>query len=306
MGKRKTDMSEPIYIIAEVGSNYNGNLDMAKRYIRAGKEAGANAVKFQSISKERFLAPRILSEGNWVDNPVYVNCPFQELSREWHKELKEEADRVGVDFFSTPFYLEAVDILASLDVSTIKIASGDITYYPLLEKVGRTGKRVILSTGASDLADIKRALDTLRQVGAKDIVLMHCVSNYPPAWSEMNLRALVTLKERYRLPVGMSDHTPGSLIPVAAVALGATFIEKHVTFDRTMPGPDHPFAMTMEEFAQMVKEIRLLEEALGTGEKIPTEAEKAKQNRIRRGVYDPVSKEPAAGSDGLWLRPRHR
>lgn len=298
-------MNHAVYIIAEVGSNYNGDLDLARRYIRAAGEAGADAVKFQSIRKEYLLAPRILSETGWVDNPVYVNCPFQELPREWHRKLKEEADRVGIDFFSTPFYLEAVEILAELDTPAIKIASGDITYYPLLEAIGRTGKRVILSTGASDLADVEKALECLRKAGATDIVLLHCVSNYPPAWSEMNLRALVTMKERFGLPVGISDHTPGSLVPVAAVALGASVVEKHITFDRGLSGPDHPYAMTLEEFAAMVTDVRRLEEALGTGDKVPTVSEKAKQNRIRRGVYDPVTREPRPGSDGLWLRPRH-
>ena len=134
---------------------------------------------------------------------------------------------------------------------------------------------------------------------------MHCVSNYPPKWDEMNLRAMVTLKETFDLPVGISDHSPGNLIPIAAVALGATVIEKHVTFDRSLPGPDHPFAMTMEEFAEMVKQVRQIEEALGTGEKVPADTESAKQHRMRRGVYNPVTLEPVEGEDGIWLRPQH-
>jgi N,N'-diacetyllegionaminate synthase len=298
-------MRNHVYVISEIGSNFNGSLEIAKRYIRACKEAGADAVKFQSIKKDRLIAPRILEEGRLVDNPVYRNCTFCEVRDEWYPELKEEADRAGIEFFSTPIYLEAVDILESVGVSTYKIASGDITFYPLLEKVGRTGKRIILSTGASNLAEIDIALQKLRDAGAGEIVLLHCVSNYPPAWSEINLLAMQTLRARFNVPVGISDHSPGSLIPIAAVALGAAVIEKHVTFDRSLAGPDHAYAMTMEEFGDMIRHVRLLEQALGSGEKVPTETELLKLKRLRRGIYDWNTLEPSESLDGLWLRPRH-
>ena len=131
------------------------------------------------------------------------------------------------------------------------------------------------------------------------------MSNYPPAWEEMNLQAIPTLRRTFGLPVGISDHTPGDLVPIAAVALGASLIEKHVTFDRSRPGPDHPFAMTLEEFGTMIGRIRLLEKALGTGEKIPTPTELAKKHRMRRGIYDSATKLPADGTEGIWLRPEH-
>jgi len=290
-------------LIAEVGSNYDGRLDKAVEYIKAARACGANAVKFQTLRKEKLVAPKLWSGGTSEENPVYCQFSNLALPDDWHRALKEEADTQGIEFLSTPFYLEAVDLLESVGVRTYKIASGDITFRPLLEAVGRTGKRVILSTGGSSLQDVEMALGVLKRAGAGSIVLLHCVSNYPPQWGEMNLRALVTLKEAFGLPVGISDHTPGSLVPIAAVTLGATVVEKHVTFDRSLPGPDHPFAMTMEEFGEMAHQVRCLEEALGTGGKEPAPSELAKQNRMRRGVYDPVTFEPTDDPTGIWLRP---
>ena len=293
-------------LIAEVGSNYNGSLDKALEYIKAAKTCGADIVKFQTLSKEKLVAPKIWSsEGGSSDNPVYQQFSNLTLPEEWHFILKQAADENGIEFMSTPFYLEAVDLLERVGVETYKIASGDITFKPLLEAVGRTGKKVILSTGGSSLKDVEKAISILKQTGAGDITLLHCVSNYPPQWSEMNLRAIVTLRNAFDLPVGISDHTPGTIVPIAAVTLGSAVIEKHVTFDRSLPGPDHPFAMTMEEFAEMVRQVRQIEEALGTGEKVPADSESAKQYRMRRGVYNPDTLEPVEGEDGIWLRPQH-
>ena len=296
---------EQVCIVGEVGSNYDGDLGLAKQYVRACQQAGADAVKFQTLRRDRIVAPYIESNGQLVENPSYGLFASLELDAEWHYELKKTADEVGIEFLSTPFYLEAVDLLESVGVSTYKIASGDITFFPLLERVGQTGKNVLLSTGASSLQDVEQALDTLVSAGAGEVTLLHCVSNYPPEWAEMNLRAIVTMKEVFDLPVGISDHSPGSLVPIAAVALGAELIEKHVTFDRASPGPDHPFAMTIDELEHMVQQVRHLQQALGTGEKIPTETELAKQKRIRRGTYDWETKEPIDDSDGIWLRPEH-
>jgi len=291
------------YVVAEIGSNYDDDLDTAVEYIRACKEAGANAVKFQTLSRETLIAPRVLMEGKWIDHPGYAGFSNLRLSDKAHFELKKAADEAGIEFFSTPFYLEAVDLLEQVGVSTYKIASGDITFYPLLEKVGRTGKRVIMSTGGSSMADVEKGVEVLRAAGAAEVILLHCVAQYPPEWDEMNIRAVATLKEAFGLSVGISDHTPGSFIAIASVALGATYIEKHVTFDRSLPGPDHPFAMTVSEFAEMIQQVRLLERSLGTGEKVPAASELVKQHRMRRGVYDPVTFEPRDGTDGLWLRP---
>lgn len=297
-------MTDHIFNICEVGSNYNGSLECAFDYLRAAKAAGADAVKFQTLRKDKLVAPRIYDKGAWIENPVYKAFSSLELPAEWHFELKRCADEVGIEFFSTPFYLEAVDLMERVGVRTYKIASGDISFLPLLRAVGATGKRVVLSTGASDLADVERALNALRQSGARDITLLHCVANYPPRWDEMNLRAIPILKKEFGLPVGVSDHTPGSTVPIAAAALGAVAVEKHVTFDRAQSGPDHPFAVTMQEYADMIAQLRNLALALGDGVKVPVESERAKQYRLRRGVYDPATLYPAKGSEGVWLRPQ--
>lgn len=297
-------MSDHIFNICEVGSNYNGSLECALEYLRAAKASGADAVKFQTLRKDKLVAPRIYDNGAWVENPVYRGFASLELPDEWHFELKRHADEVGIEFMSTPFYLEAIELLERVGVSTYKIASGDISFFPLLHAIGATGKRVILSTGASNLADVERALNALTHSGARDITLLHCVANYPPRWEEMNLRAVATLKEAFGLPVGISDHTPGSVVPIAAAALGAITVEKHVTFDRGQAGPDHPFAMTMDEYAGMISQLRDLELALGNGVKGPVASELAKQYRLRRGIYDRFSLYPSEDGDGIWLRPQ--
>ena len=298
-------MTDRVLTIAEVGSNYDGDLQLARRYVVAARECGADIVKFQTLRKNELVAPRLYEAGAVTDNPVYRRFSNLELPDEWHFELKSLADEVGIEFMSTPFHLGGVDLLEAVGVRTYKIASGDITFRPLLEKVAGTGKRVLLSTGASSEEEVAAALDVLESAGATDISLLHCVSNYPPAWDEMNLRAMSSMHARFGRPVGISDHTPGSVVPIAAVALGATLVEKHVTFDRSRQGPDHPFAMTMDEFAAMVEQVRLLERALGDGRKVPVASEIAKQHRIRRGRYDPDTLEPVEGDCGVWLRPAH-
>jgi sialic acid synthase SpsE len=296
-------MHEGVTIIAEVGSNFNADIELAKKYITTASDSGATMVKFQTLRRDKLISPKIISHGKSEYNPVYEKFANLELPDEWHFILKSAADEFGIEFFSTPFYLEAVDLLEQVGVNTYKIASGDITFFPLLEAVGNTGKHVMLSTGASSLPDVEKAVNVLNKSGSNRITLLHCVSSYPPQFSEMNLRAMVTLKDEFGLPVGISDHSPGNLVPIAAVAMGAVVVEKHVTFDRSLPGPDHQFAMTMVEFAEMVKQIRLLELAMGDGKKVPTKDELNRQHKLRRGIYDPETFEPADNSDGLWLRP---
>lgn len=293
------------FTICEVGSNYDGKIEIATEFVRSARAAGASAVKFQTLSRQALVAPRVLSGDRWVDNPVFTAFSNLELPAEWHHELKRVADECGIEFFSTPFSLPAVELLERVGVSTYKVASGDITFHPLLKAIGGTRKRVIMSTGASDLGDVERALNVLCGAGANDITLLHCVSNYPPVFPEMNLRAMVTLRHAFGLPVGISDHTPGGVVPIAATALGASVIEKHVTFDRSRQGPDHPFAMTMDEFARMIADVGLAHQALGDGIKRPTDAERAKQHRMRRGRYDPRTYLPSEAPDSIWLRPQH-
>ena len=295
-----------VQCIAEVGSNFNNDLEMALLYIEASAKAGADAVKFQTLKKNLLISPVTSVGGEVVPYPIYDIFGSAELPEQWHYVLKKKADKVGIEFISTPFYLEAVDLLDDVGVQTIKVASGDITFLPLLERIGKTGKAVVLSTGASTDQEIHRAVGVLQESGAGEITLLHCIANYPPKWHEMNLRAIPTMARTFGLPVGLSDHSPGATIPVAAVALGATVVEKHVTFNNALIGPDHGFAMTMEEFADMVLQIRHLEKALGHGRKEPSEEEIPRVKRIRRGLYSKDTGQPIdTVENAVWLRPEH-
>tara|TARA_Y100001970_G_scaffold286159_1_gene407678 strand:- start:44623 stop:45531 length:909 start_codon:yes stop_codon:yes gene_type:complete len=296
-----------IYIIAEIGSNYDNDLSTAFDYIKASKEAGADAVKFQTLKKDKLISPTIYENEKNYKNLTYDNFTNLELSDEWHLKLKEYSNKIEIDFISTPFFLEAVDLLETIKVKKYKIASGDITFFPLLEKVAKTNKPIILSTGASTLEEIKNAKDIIEKNGNKDITFLHCVSNYPPKWEQMNILAINTLKKELNSPVGISDHSPGDIIPISAVALGATVIEKHITFNRKLSGPDHAFAMEINEFKTMINKIRILEKAMGNGEKIPSVPEKERIKKIRRGKYNPETLEPINSKTDkcIWLRPEH-
>lgn len=300
-----SQMENHVQIIAEVGSNYDNDINLAKKYIQSAKNIGADSVKFQTLKKDKLIAPKVLLDGKWQPHPAWDNFGNLELSEQWHVKLKKYADSIGIELFSTPFYLEAVELLERIGVKQYKIASGDITFMPLLETIGKTGKPVLLSTGGSTIPDIEAALDTLSRSGSGEITLLHCVSSYPPEFSEVNLKAMVTIRETFNLPVGLSDHSPGSIVPLAAVALGACVIEKHITFDRSLAGPDHPFAMTLKEFSELITQIRLLETALGNGEKVPSESEKLRLHRFRRGIYDNTNYKPIKETNGIWLRPQH-
>lgn len=295
--------STQIEFIAEIGSNYDNNLDTAREYIKAAQANGATAVKFQTLLKEKLIAPRVRTQHGNQPHPAWESFSNLELPDEWHFELKHYADDIGIEFLSTPFYLEAVDLLEKVGVDRYKIASGDITFYPLLERIGATGRPVLLSTGGSTLKEVEQAVNLLDKSGSGPITLLHCVVSYPPDYDEVNLKSLSTMQKRFGLKVGVSDHTPGSVVPLGAVTLGASVIEKHVTFDKSRPGPDHPFAMTMAEFQVMVTDVLNLKRALGTGIKKPSADEKARQHRYRRGIYDPDSFEPTSSENGIWLRP---
>ena len=276
----------PTYIIAEIGSNHDGSLKRAKELIRLAASAGADSVKFQAFRAETLLNPLMPSkDGVWKPNPAYQTIERLAMPHEWFQVLIEYAALVGVDILFSPFDNEGVDRLKSLGSRTFKIASGDITNIPLLKKVAERGVSVILSTGASYMEEVERAVDTLRQKGVEDIALMHCVSLYPPEAEEMNLMCIKSLSERFSLPVGFSDHAIDDTFSLAAVAIGASLIEKHITTSRSLKGPDHPFAMQIDEFARMVERIRSIEKALGDGTKRPSDREMAERIGARRSIY---------------------
>lgn len=294
-----------IDIIAEIGSNHGGALDTAKRYVEAAARAGADVAKFQTLTRDGLIARfvRDPQSGAVVDNPKYAAFANAGLPDAWHRELQRCAADNGIEFMSTPFSLGAVDLMEDIGVKRYKVASGDLTFTPLLERLGRTGKPVLLSTGASYLDEVEQAVATLKRAGCHDITVLHCAASYPPSWDDMNLAAITKLKTALGRPVGLSDHSPGHTAPIAAAALGATVIEKHVTFDRALDGPDHPFAMELDELAAMIADIRILETALGDGEKKPAASEINRRRNLRRGRYDATTGKPAADGD-LWLRPQ--
>ncbi len=281
--------NDPTYFIAEIGSNHDGSLEEAIRYVCAAKEAGADAVKFQSFSAKGLFSRKRPAGGDmkngWETHPAYEVIERLTVPDEWHFKLRKECDAAGIHFISAPFDIEKARLLREVGVPAIKIASGELTHHALLSEVATYGIPVILSTGMATLGEVEAALGVLRSGGCAEVVVLHCVSNYPPKFSEMNVRAVKTMSEALQVPVGISDHTPGWTVPMLALAMGSRCIEKHVTFDRARKGPDHPYAMLWEEFAAMVREIRNGEAALGDGLKRPTADETPERVYARKGVY---------------------
>ncbi|MBI5643144.1 MAG: N-acetylneuraminate synthase family protein [Deltaproteobacteria bacterium] len=286
IGGRKIGNGNPTYVIAEIGSNHDCDIEKAKELVRAAMYAGADAFKIQSFTAEGLLNRlRPDDSGKWVEHPAYPVIEKLTVPREWHFTLMEYSKAIGITFLSAPFETERVELLNSIGVAAFKIASGDLTNEPLLKEIARCKKPIILSTGASYLEEVKRAVDVIMAEDNFEIALLHCASLYPPSYEDVNIRAMVTLKQTFRCPVGFSDHTPGYTIPVAAVALGGTIIEKHITLDRNLKGPDHPYAMEVEEFKGMVSEIRHIEKALGDGVKQPSKHEMGERAGARRSIY---------------------
>ena len=268
-------------IIAEAGVNHNGSLELAKRLIDAAADARVDYVKFQTFKAENLVTKsakqaeyqkKNIGDGNSNQYQMLKNL---ELSQADHEVLIEYCKQKGVRFFSTAFDLESIDYLASLDLPLWKIPSGEITNYPYLRKIALQGKPVVLSTGMCDVTDIKSALDILIKFGLTkgQITILHCNTEYPTPFEDVNLRAMLTIKEEFGVKVGYSDHTRGIEVPIAAVALGAKVIEKHFTLDRNLPGPDHQASLEPDELKAMVDSIRNIEKALGDGEKKVTSSE---------------------------------
>ncbi len=274
------DHEKKCLIIAEAGVNHNGNLDVAKKLCLAAKEAGADVVKFQTWITDRIITKNVkqaeyqtLNTGS--DQSQYDMLKSLELSYDEFEKIKKYCDEIGIIFVSTADDSQDVDFLVDeLGIPFIKVGSGDIGNISYLRYVGSKKKPVILSTGMSTLSDVEISLRALREGGADDITLLHCTTNYPCPFEMVNLRAMDTLQAAFDLPIGYSDHTIGTEIPVAAVARGAKIIEKHFTLDRNMEGPDHLASTEPDEFKKMVDEIRNVEKAFGTGIKEPTKEEK--------------------------------
>jgi N,N'-diacetyllegionaminate synthase len=265
-------------VIAEAGVNHNGSLDLAKALVDEAKRAGADFVKFQSF-RTAALASRTAPKAAYqrkttaVKQSQYDMLRSLELGPAAHRALIVHCHARRIGFLSSPFDHRSVDLLAKIGVTHFKIPSGEITNHPLLRHIASKHKPIILSTGMSNLGEVEDAVRVIRDVGNRRVTLLHCVTEYPAPYDQVNLRAMLTLKAAFGLPVGYSDHTPGIEITLAAVALGAEIVEKHFTLDRTMPGPDHQASLEPKELQAMIAAIRNVEASLGDGRKRPTTSE---------------------------------
>jgi N-acetylneuraminate synthase len=289
LGDRPIGAGAPCFVIAEAGVNHDGDPERARRLVEAAAAAGADAVKFQTFEAER-LASRDAPKAEYQvratgaeDSQLQMLRRLQ-LSAQAHRMLSGAARAAGIVFLSTPFDEGSADLLESLDVPAFKLPSGELTNLPLLAYVARKGRPLLVSTGMSDLAEVQAAVDTIRAAGGRDLALLHCVSCYPAAPADVNLRAMDTLAERFSLPVGFSDHTLGLDVAVAAVARGACVLEKHLTLDRRGRGPDHAASLEPDEFAALVRSVRQVEAALGHGRKEPAAAERDVARVARRSL----------------------
>jgi sialic acid synthase SpsE len=291
IGNKTLGQGHPAYLIAEIGANFDHDIEKAKDLIRAAKKAGADCAKFQS-----FLADRIVSgkgfasmqlkgvHGSW-GRPVEEIFREAEFPREWHAEIAEYCAKIGIDFSTSPYDFPAVDLCAELDVPYIKIGSGEITWHEMLEYIARKNKPMFLATGDATMSEIDEALTVIESTGNNNLVLMQCITNYPSKIESANINVLKNYETAFRILTGYSDHSPGIVVALGAVALGAVVIEKHFTLNKKDKGPDHPHSMDVNEFETMARSIRELEDAMGTSRKFQVEEEAETIIVQRRSLY---------------------
>lgn len=277
-----------VYIIAEAGVNHNGSFELACQLVDAAKDAGVDCIKFQTFKSEN-LVSQLAKKANYQlettgDGSQADMLKKLELSFDEFLKLKSYCDEIGICFLSTPFDSESIDFLNTIDMPFWKIPSGEITNYPYLVAIAKTGKPVVMSTGMCEINEIKEAINVLRKNGTTHIKLLHCNTEYPTPFEDVNLKAIQSIRDMFGLEVGYSDHTIGIEVPIAAVALGATVIEKHFTLDRNMEGPDHKASLEPDELTKMVQSIRNIEKALGTGDKRPSNSEKKNISIARKSI----------------------
>lgn len=278
-----------VFIIAEAGVNHNGNIDIAKKMIDVAKEAGVDAIKFQSFKSEKLVTKTAKQAKYQIDNLNKETSQIDmlkklELSNEDHKVLIDYCNKKEIMFLSSPFDLESIDLLNDYGMNIFKIPSSEIDNVPYLRKIGKLKKKVIISTGMSTLGDIEFALKVLESEGTNDIIVLHCNTAYPTEMKDVNLLAMNTIRDAFKVRVGYSDHTNGIEVPIAAVALGAEVIEKHFTLDKGMIGPDHKASLNPSELIEMVSSIRNIENALGNGIKKLTDSEKQNYTAGKKSI----------------------
>lgn len=285
-------MSKHVLVIAEAGVNHNGSLILAKQLVDKAVEAGVDIVKFQTFKSE-LLVSKVAKQAEYQQRNIGKKDEGQlamlkklELSQQDHEELIAYCEEKGIRFFSTAFDMDSIDYLHSLNMGLWKIPSGEVTNYPYLRKIAQYREPVILSTGMCELSDIEAAVKVLLSFGVKreDITILHCNTEYPTPFQDVNLRAMLEIGERFGVQVGYSDHTKGIEVPIAAVALGATVIEKHFTLDKNMEGPDHKASLEPGELKAMVEAIRNIEQALGTGHKTVSTSERKNIEIARKSI----------------------
>lgn len=285
-------MSKHVLIIAEAGVNHNGSLELAKQLIDKAVEAGVDIIKFQTFKSEK-LVSKAARQAEYQQRNIGKEDEGQlamlkklELSQEDHEELIAYCNERGIRFFSTAFDMDSIEFLHSLNMGLWKIPSGEITNYPYLRKIAQYQEPVILSTGMCELVDIEAALNVLLEFGLKkeQITILHCNTEYPTPFADVNLKAMLEIGEKFGVQIGYSDHTKGIEVPIAAVALGATVIEKHFTLDKNMEGPDHKASLEPAELKAMVSAIRNIESALGTGHKTISESERKNIEIARKSI----------------------
>ena len=294
--EQKMNEKNSVYVIAEMSANHNGSLETAKEIVHAIKETGADCVKVQTYTADTITMDCrndyfMLNGGTWNGQNLYDLYKTAYMPWEWQGELKKEAEALGLDFFSTPFDPTSVDFLESIDIPFYKIASFEVVDIPLIKKVAATGKPIIMSVGMASLAEIDEAVRIIKESG-NDLALLKCSSAYPAVPEKMNLRTIQHLQETFNVPVGLSDHSMGSVSAVTAVALGAKIIEKHFCLSRDFGGPDSSFSMEPDEFKQMVYDVNMAAKAVGEVAYRVSEEEKSNY-AVRKSIF--VSKDVKAG-----------
>jgi pseudaminic acid synthase len=313
VGDRTIGPGNPVYVIAEVSANHHQKFDQAVKIVEAAKAAGCDAIKLQTYTADTMTLNCDREQFRVGGGTIWDGRNLHELYREaytpweWQPKLKEVANSLGMDCFSTAFDATAIDFLEEMNVPVHKIASFELVDIPLIQKMARTGKPLIISTGMATVEEIEEAVQTARQAGATEIALLKCTSGYPARAEEMNLRTIPELARRFDTPAGLSDHTMGIAVPVAAVALGACIIEKHITLSRSEPGPDSAFSLEPHEFKAMVDAVRVTEKALGEVRFGVSEKE-ASSRVFRRSLFvvqDIKSGEPFTAENVRTIRPGH-
>ncbi len=287
IGHKRVGEDHPIFIIAEIGMNHNGDVELAKSMIKAAADAGCDAAKFQMFTAEKLVTKDARTYGNESGHlPDFQQEMYKkhELTKQQYQELREYTELLGLVFFASVWDEENADMLDELGSACLKIGSADIIHLPLLEHIAEKGKAIIMSTGMATIEEINEAVNAIKSKGNNNIVLLHCISGYPTKIEDSNLKFITTLQEKFPFPIGFSDHTPGLLSSVAAVALGAKVIEKHFTIDKRLPGVDHHLSMDPEEMTMMVQQIRVLEKALGTGQQVLSTKEQETRLLARRSI----------------------